>query len=102
MTEYCIATNVLEAIVRGALEADERLRFHTPLALMRSRPIEVIVEGDSCRANLHLDGRFGEYLPALANVAREKAAEALGGMTGLAVSSVDVVFAGVFPGNTRS
>ena len=101
MTEYCIATNVLEAIVRGSLEGDERLRFHAPLPLMRSRPIEIAVEGDSCRATLHMDARLGEYLPALATVAREKAADALGGMTGLTVSAVDVIFAGVFPVKAR-
>ncbi len=32
MTQYLIATSVLEAIVRGSLENDERLRLHTPSA----------------------------------------------------------------------
>ena len=31
MTQYLIAMSVLETIVRGSLENDERLRVHTPL-----------------------------------------------------------------------
>lgn len=101
MTEYCIATNVLEAIVRGSLETDDRLHPHASLPLLRSHPFEVVVEGDTCRASLQLDARFGEYLPALATVVREKVVDALGGMTGLTVTAVDVIFAGVLPVNSR-
>lgn len=96
MTEYLIAASVLESIVRGSLEQDERLRFHSALPLVRSHPVEVVVDEDSCRVTVQLDARMGEHLPALAAEVRQKIAGALGPMTGLAVSSVDVVFAGVF------
>jgi uncharacterized alkaline shock family protein YloU len=97
MTEYLIATSVLESIVRGSLEGDERIRFHAALPLVRSHPIEVVVDADKCHVTVHLDARLGEHLPSLAEEARHKISTALGPMTGLAVSGVDVVFAGVFP-----
>jgi uncharacterized alkaline shock family protein YloU len=96
MTEYLIATSVLEGIVRGSLVGEERVRLHGGLSLVRSRPAEVLVEDDSCRVVVHLDARMGEFLPDLAAVVRGKIGDALGPMTGLAVTSVDVVFSGVF------
>ena len=100
MTEYLIATSVLEAIVRGSLGSDERLRFHSLPPLVRSHPVEVVVEGDACHVTVQLDARMGEHLPTLTAEARQKIAAALGPMTGLAVSGVDVVFGGVFPSGT--
>ena len=97
MTEYLIATSVLEAIVRGSLDNDERMRFHSSLPLVRSHPIEVLVDDQKCHVTVHLDARMGDNLPTLAAQARERVAAALGPMTGLAVSGVDVVFGGVFP-----
>lgn len=97
MTEYLIATSVLEAIVRGSLESDERLRIHAPLPLVRTHPVEVTVDGQECHVIVHLDARLGEQLLALAAGARQKIAEALGQMTGLTVSGVDIIFSGVFP-----
>jgi hypothetical protein len=97
MTEYLIATSVLEAIVRGSLEDDDRLRIHPPLPLVRSHSIEVAVDDEECRVSVQLDARLGEHLPALAAEARQKIGAALGPMTGLRVSGVDVVFSGVFP-----
>lgn len=100
MTEFLIATTVLEAIVRGSLEGDERLRLHSSLSLVRSHPVEVVVEEDECYVTIHADARMGEALPALAAEARQKIAGALSPMTGLRVSGVDVVFAGVFPSSS--
>lgn len=97
MTEYLIATSVLQAIVRGSLENDDRLRVHSLLPLLRTHPVEVTVDGQECHVTVQLDARLGEYFPALATGARQKIAEALGQMTGLAVNGVDVVFSGVFP-----
>ena len=97
MTEYLIATSVLEAIVRGALEKDDRLRFHSALPLVRSHPVEVTVDGDACHVTVQLDARMGEHLPSLAAEVRQKIAGSLGPMTGLTVADVDVVFGGVFP-----
>lgn len=97
MTEYLIATSVLEAIVRGAVEDDTRLRLHTALPLVRTHPIVVEMEDQECHVTLHLDARLGEHLPGLADSVREKVSEALSHMTGLAVAGVDVVFSGVFP-----
>jgi uncharacterized alkaline shock family protein YloU len=96
MTEYLIATSVLEGIVRGSLAGDRRVRLHSALPLVGSHPAEVTVDADSCRVVVHLDARMGEVLPALATEVRRTVAEALGPMTGLSVSSVDVVFSGVF------
>lgn len=97
MTEYLIATSVLETIVRGSLERDTRVRLHGAPPLVRSHPVEVTVEGDTCRVTVHLDAEMGEVLPALAAEVRERIAGALSPMTGLDVSGIDVVFAGVFP-----
>ena len=97
MTQYLIAMSVLEAIVRGSLEDDERLRVHTPLPLMRTHPVEIDVDGDRCQVSIHLDARMGENLPSLATNVRQTIAHALGSMTGLTVSEVDVSFSGVFP-----
>lgn len=102
MTEYAIATSVLEAIVRGSLRDDDRLRVPAALPIMRARPVEVAVDGEQCRVMVRLEARFGEYLPALATAAREKVADALTQMTGLAVQSIDVVFTGVLPSGARS
>ena len=66
MTQYLIATSVLETIVRGSLENDERLRVHTPLPLVRTRPVEIAVDGEHCFVSVHLDARMGEHLPSLA------------------------------------
>jgi len=92
-----MATSVLESIVRGSLENDERLRVHTPLPLVRTHPVEIAVEGDACTVWVHLDARMGEHLPSLASSVRHTVAEALGSMTGLKVAAVDVFFSGVFP-----
>jgi hypothetical protein len=97
MTEYLIATSVLEAIVRGSLEGDERLRVHAPLPLVGAHAVEVRVTGQECHVALQLDARLGEYLPGLASGVRHTVAGALSRMTGLFVSGVDVVFSGVFP-----
>lgn len=97
MTEYLIATSVLEAIVRDSLAGDQRVRLQTSLPLVRTHPAEVVVEDDSCKVVLHVDARMGEFLPTLASEVRRKVADALGPMTGLTVSGVDVVFSGVFP-----
>lgn len=100
MTEYLIATSVLEAIVRGSLDEDERIRFHSALPLVRSHPVEVVVDDEKCHVTVHLDARLGENLPSLAAEVRQRIASALGPMTGLLVSGVDVVFGGVFPPGT--
>ena len=97
MTQYLIAKSVLEAIVRGSLENDPRLRVHSFLPLGRTRPIDVEVDRDECHVTVHLDARLGEHLPTLATEVRQAIAEALGRMTGLAVRGVDVVFSGIFP-----
>ena len=97
MTEYLIATSVLEAIVRGSLESDDRLRFHSAPPLVRSHPVEVVVEKGTCHVSVQLDARMGVHLPTLTAEVRQKVVEALGPMTGLAISAVDVVFGGVFP-----
>lgn len=97
MTQYLIATSVLEAIVRGSLDSDERLRIHPPLPLMRTHPVEIGVEGDECRVSVHLDARMGERLPTLASSVRQTVATALTSMTGLKVAAVDIAFGGVFP-----
>jgi uncharacterized alkaline shock family protein YloU len=97
MTQYLIATSVLESIVRGSLENDERVRIHTPLPLARTRPIEVAVEGENCFVAIHIDARMGENLPSLASSVRGTVAGALGSMTGLRVAAVDVSISGVFP-----
>jgi uncharacterized alkaline shock family protein YloU len=97
MTEYRIATSVLETIVRGSLAGDERVSFHAPLPLSRSHPVVVDVQGDSCDVTVQLDARLGEELPVVSVDARTAVADALGRITGLKVASVDVIFAGVFP-----
>jgi uncharacterized alkaline shock family protein YloU len=97
MTEYVIATSVLEAIVRGSLEHDERFQLHSGSALVRSHPVEVAVDDEKCHVTVHLDARMGEVLPALAAEARQRIVGALSPMTGLTVAGVDVVFVGVFP-----
>jgi uncharacterized alkaline shock family protein YloU len=97
MTEYLIATSVLEAIVRGSLAGDERVRVHPSLPLVGSRAAGVTVDGEECHVVIHLDARMGEVLPELAPEVRSKIVGALGRMTGLRVSGVDVVFGGVFP-----
>ncbi len=97
MTEYLISTSVLEAIVRGSVEHDARIRVHSPLPLTRVRPVEVAVDGEQCHVEIHVEGRMGEHLPTLADEMRDKIVTALAHMTGLAVSGVDVVFSGVFP-----
>ncbi len=96
MSEYLIATSVLEDIVRGSVAGENRYRLHGGLSLVRSGPVEVSVENDSCRVVVHVDARVGENLPEVASEVRGKIAESLGPMTGLAVSSVDVVVSGVF------
>jgi hypothetical protein len=97
MTHYLIATSVLEAIVSGSLEHDDRLRVHTPLPLVLTHPVEVVVKGDECHVDVHLDARMGEHLPSLASSVRKTVASALSSMTGLKVAAVDVTFSGVFP-----
>jgi hypothetical protein len=97
MTEYLIATSVLEAIVRDSLIGEERVRLHSSLPLVRTHPAEVVVDDDRCKVVVHLDARMGEFLPSLASEVRSTVAAALGPMTGLTVSCVDVVFGGVFP-----
>lgn len=96
MSEYLIATSVLEAIVRGSLAGEDRYRLHGGMSLVRSGPTEVSVDEESCRVTVHLDARVGESLPQVASEVRSKVAESLGSMTGLAVSNVDVVVSGVF------
>lgn len=96
MSEYLIATSVLEDIVQGSVAGEDRYRLHCGLPLVRSHPAEVSVENDSCKVVVHLDARIGENLPDMASEVRSRVAESLGPMTGLAVHSVDVVISGVF------
>lgn len=96
MTEYLIATSVLETIVRGALVGDVRYRLHGGLPLVRGHAAGVSVHDDSCKVVVHLDARIGESLKGIAGEVRKKIADVLGPMTGLSVASVDVVFSGVF------
>ena len=63
MTEYLIATCVLEDIVRGSSRDDDRVRVHSPLPLIRTRPVEILVDGDKCDVSVHLDARLGEPFP---------------------------------------
>jgi uncharacterized alkaline shock family protein YloU len=97
MTQYLIATSVLESIVRGSLDNDERVRVHSPLPLVRTHPVEIAVNGQQCFVSVLLDARMGEHLPSLAASARRSIADALDSMTGLKVAAVDVSFNGVFP-----
>ena len=97
MTEYQIATSVLETIVRESLTDDGRVRVHTPLPFVRTHTIEVRVESEQCQVTVHLDALMGEHLPSLGRDARARIAAALAQMTGLKVDAVDVIFAGVFP-----
>lgn len=96
MSEYLIATSVLEEIVRGSVAGETRYRLHGGMSLMRSGPVVVSVENDTCRVVVQLDARLGENVTELASEVRGKIADSLGPMTGLAVSSVDVVVSGVF------
>jgi ubiquinone biosynthesis protein UbiJ len=100
MTEYRIATSVLDSIVRGALIADARIRVHAPLPLTRTHAVEIGVQADQCSVTIQLDARLGENLPAVAADVRAAVADALTRMTGLVVNAVDVVFAAVFPAAT--
>lgn len=100
MSQYLIATNVLEAIVRGSLADMGTLRVRSSLPLVGGKPIEVAVEGEECRVSVHLDARFGEYLPELGTTARRRIARALRSITGLKVTAVDIVVSGVFAATT--
>ncbi|MGI5939617.1 MAG: Asp23/Gls24 family envelope stress response protein [Thermoleophilia bacterium] len=97
MTEYLIATSVLEDIVRGALAGDARVQVHAPSPLTRTRAVEVGVQGEECHVTVQLNALLGENLPVLAQEVRQKIGTSLVQMTGLTVTGVDVVFAGVFP-----
>jgi uncharacterized alkaline shock family protein YloU len=97
VTEFQIATSVLEAIVRGSVESDERLRIHSASSLARTHAVEVAVDEQGCSVTVQLDARLGESLPSLASEARQKISAALAHMTGLRVFGVDIVFSGVFP-----
>jgi uncharacterized alkaline shock family protein YloU len=97
MTEYVISAGVLECIVGGSLPTGGRTRVHSPLPFARTRAIEVTVDGQTCSVVVHLDARLGESMPALASEARVTIADGLSRMAGLTASSVDVVFASVFP-----
>lgn len=97
MTEYLIANSVLETIVRGSLEGDERIRLHSLLPFVKGRVVEVEAGDEECRVTVHIYARFGEDLPSLAEEIRRKVAETLSCMTGLKVPAVDVVVNGVFP-----
>ncbi len=92
--DYRIGVGVLEAIVRGALTHDPRLRLH-PAGLGRGRGLEVEATADSCRVSLTLEARMGESLPSLGAWAQHEVAQTLADTTGLQVESVDVLFAGV-------
>ena len=96
MTEYLIATSVLEAIVRGAVVGNGRYRLHGGMPIVRRHAAEVSVYEDSCKVVVHLDAKVGESLVGIAAEVRGKVAGTLGPMTGLTVSNVDVVFNGVF------
>jgi len=62
MTQYLIATSVLEAIVRGSLENDERLRIHSPCPDAHpSRGGRC--RRDECRVSVQLDARMGSTCP---------------------------------------
>jgi uncharacterized alkaline shock family protein YloU len=98
-TDYRIAASVLEDIVKGALQGDDRLRVHPGGGLIRGRGVEVNVEGESCRVSLPVEARFGEPLLPLGEHAQVRVSDVLGKITGLRVQAVDVSFVGVFPGS---
>lgn len=93
--DYQIAQNVLEAIARRALEGEKRASLHTG-GLGRGKGIEVSMDGNNCRATVHLDGRLGEDLVQVGRDLQVKIARALTRMTGCTVEAVDVVFEHVY------
>jgi uncharacterized alkaline shock family protein YloU len=94
---FRIALPVLEAIVKGALDEESRVRAHQSAGLGRSKSIDIASDGRKCRVEVHLDARFGEDLRGLGSALQERIARTLSRMTGLTVEGVTIVFAGVFP-----
>jgi uncharacterized alkaline shock family protein YloU len=94
---YVIAASVLEAIAKGALSDDARIRLHSPSGLGRARGVEILVDERSLRVTLQLDARFGEELLGLGAEVQERVTRTLSRMTGFGVDSVCVIFARVFP-----
>jgi uncharacterized alkaline shock family protein YloU len=95
--DYQISENVLEAIVRGALEGERRARIHGGGTLGRGRGVDVDVAEQTCRVTVLLDGQVGEDLIEVGILAQDRIARSLTRMTGLTVGAVDVTFAGVYP-----
>ena len=94
---YCIATSVLEAIVKGTVEEETRVHVRSAGALGWSKGIDVFADSQVCRVSIHLDARFGEDLCALGAGLQERVTRALQGLTGLRVEGVTIIFGGVFP-----
>jgi uncharacterized alkaline shock family protein YloU len=94
---YCIATSVLEAIVKGTVEEETRVRVRPAGALNWSKGIDVFADSQVCRVSIHLDARFGEDLCALGAGLQERVTRALQRLTGLRVEGVTIIFEGVFP-----
>ena len=94
---YCIATSVLEAIVKGTVEEETCVRIRPAGALGWSKGIDVFADSQVCRVSIHLDARFGEDLCALGASLQERVIRALQRLTGLRVESVTIIFGGVFP-----
>lgn len=97
MAEYRIAGTVLESIVKASLAGMGRLTLHLALPLVGAREVEVEIEGPCSDVTVHVDARLGEDLPALAQEARARIADALDQMAGLTARSVNVVVAAVLP-----
>ncbi|GAB4248717.1 MAG: hypothetical protein Kow00122_06170 [Thermoleophilia bacterium] len=96
VTDYRIAPGVLEAIVRGALAGETRVRLHGG-AMKRSHGVDVRVDGSTCRVALQLEALFGADLVETGCSLQRRVAERLGRITGLEVEAVDITFAGVYP-----
>ena len=80
-----VSAGAIEQIVIRAAEAGEGARVRRP-----RRGLEVEVTDGRATVELELAVRFGAVLPEVAKDVQERVAEALQGMCGLDVASVDV------------
>jgi uncharacterized alkaline shock family protein YloU len=100
LTGAVVSDDAVVSIVRGAVGQVEGARLDRPSRIARVLPgrrdaVEWRVESEAISFDVDVAVAFGAPLPETARQVRQRVAEAVGGMTGLVVRSVEVTVTGI-------
>lgn len=100
LANVVVSDEALISIVRGAVSQVEGVRLDRPGRVSRVLPgrrdaVSWVLDGTGAAFDVDVAVAYGVPIPTAAGDVRQRVAAAVGGMTGVPVSSVDVTVTGV-------